>query len=249
MCAKVFVSAIVIKTAICYVGFMLNRKIVLSPKQKETLDLIKSYIEQAGESPTIKELRDGLKLASLRSVTQRLESLERKGFIKRDRFKWRSIVVIEDVTLNAPDGMVQLPVIASAGCDAMQIYAEAKYDEFITVDRSMVDPRKEIVAIKAVGNSMKDAGISNGDYVLVEVTENVDSGDRVVAILGDMAVIKRLKKVPGMVILNPESRTSGYAPIVMRDDSRIFGKVLSVIPASYRGEDDIKIIYDNPNQR
>ena len=228
---------------------MRTPKTILTPKQQETLEFIKSSISRNGKSPTIGELRDGLRLKSLRSVTQRLEALENKGFIKRDRFQHRSIRVLEDINPYAPLGTVRLPVIASAGCDAAEVYAEGRYDEYIAVDKSMVDSRKDIVAIKAVGNSMVDAGIRNGDYVLVEVTDGVDSGDRVVAILGDMAVIKRLKKVPGAILLNPESKNGGYAPIVMREDFKIFGKVLSVIPASYHGEDDIQIIYDKPNQQ
>ncbi|MDP3697858.1 MAG: transcriptional repressor LexA [Candidatus Taylorbacteria bacterium] len=228
---------------------MFNRKIVLTQKQQETLDFLKAFIARAGEPPTIAELRDGLKLSSLRSVTQRLEALENKGFIGRDRFKHRGITILEGINPHAPFGTVQLPVIASAGCDAAKVYAEGRYDEYIAVDKKIVDPRKDIVAIKAVGNSMVDAGIKNGDYVLVEVTEGVGSGDRVIAILGDMAVIKRLKQIPGAIVLESESKNGGYAPIVMREDFKVFGKVLSVIQASYRGEDDIQIIYDNPNHR
>lgn len=228
---------------------MFNKRIILSQKQKETLDFIKSFINKSGDAPTISELGEGLKLNSLRSVTQRLESLVNKGFIKRDRFKHRGISIVDDRNIFAPSGTAQVPVIASAGCDAMAVYAQQEYDEYLSVESALLKPNQEIVAIRAVGNSMTDAGIHNGDYVLVEVTDQVDTGDRVVAVIGDMAVIKRLKRVPGMVILNPESRTGGYAPIVMQDDSRIFGKVLSVISASYREEDDIKIIYDKPFEK
>ena len=138
--------------------------------------------------------------------------------------------------------MTRIPLIASAGCDAMQVYAEHQYDEFIMVENKLLDPRKEVVAIKAIGNSMIDAGITNGDYVLVEVTGDVQNGDRVVAILGgDMAVIKRFKRVSGATILEPESRTGGYSPIILSEDSgKIFGKVRSVIPMSNR--DDIEYV-------
>lgn len=220
----------------------MHRKMV-TPKQKETYDLIRDSIAQKGESPTIDELRRTLGLNSLRSVTQRLEALEAKGLIKRNPFQHRGMSILEPRNPYEPAGTMQIPVIASAGCDAAQIYAEQLYGEYIAVDRDMVSSHQDVVAVKAMGNSMADAGIRNGDYVLVEVTEAAENGDRVVAILGDMAVIKRLQVVPGAVILNPESRAGGYSPIVMREDFKIFGRVLSVIPASYRREDDIRVVY------
>ena len=210
-------------------GEMISRKTILTQKQLDTLDFIKDFIGRVGAAPTINELRNGLKLQSLRSVTQRLEALERKGFIKRDRFKQRNIVVLEDMDPYSPAGTMRIPVIASAGADAMQVYAQQQYDEYVSVDKEMIDSRKEIVAIKAVGNSMVDAGIKNGDYVLVEVGSNVENGDRVAAIVGDMALIKRIQFTPDAVILNPESKNGHYQPIIMKDDSCVFGKVLRTI--------------------
>ncbi len=200
-------------------------KTVLTQKQRETLDFIRSFTDRTGNPPTIKEMRDALKLSSLRSVSQRLEALERKGYITRDPFKHRSVTVLE----NLNSGTTQVPVIASAGADAMQVYAQQQYDEYISVEKDMVDARKEIVAIKAVGNSMTDAGIRNGDYVLVEVDGNVENGDLVVALLGDMAVVKRVQFTSNAVILNSESKNGSYQPIVMSDNSKIFGRVLRTI--------------------
>ena len=218
-------------------------KITLSKKQQETLDFLKGYIRDHKESPTIATLRQAFKLKSLRSVTQRLESLEDKGFIKRDKFKHKGISLI-DINPWFPSGTRKIPVIASAGCDALQVYAQQQYDEFLAVDNDLVDPKKDIVALKAIGNSMVDAKIFNGDYALVEVTNNVNSGDRVVAIIGDMAVIKRLKITPDVILLEPESKGNGYSSIVMKDNSKIFGKVLRTISLS-NTSDEPQIIYDN----
>lgn len=218
------------------------KKTILTSKQQETLAYIKSFISQHGESPTITELSEGLKLKSLRSVTQRIESLEQKGLIKRDKFRRKGISIIE-TSENVPTGMIQVPVIASAGCDAAEVYAEEQYGEFLIVDKQMIGPHRDIAAVKAVGNSMIDAGINNGDYVLVEVTGNVSSGDRVVAILGDMAVIKRLKVTQTSRILEPESKGNGYSPIVMSPNSKIFGKVLSIISMS-EPQNEYDLIYE-----
>ncbi|MEX2405081.1 MAG: transcriptional repressor LexA [Candidatus Paceibacterota bacterium] len=218
------------------------KKITLTSKQQETLEYIKTYIARNSESPTITEMQKDLGLDSLRSVTQRIEALESKGLIKRDRFQHRSIRIL-DTNPHEPKGTIQVPVIATAGCDAAEVYAQEQYDEFLQIDPTLTKGVRDIVALKASGNSMIDAGIHNGDYVLVEVTENVANGDRVVAILEDMAVIKTLRRTADTTVLIPESKGNGYSPIVMsNENSKIFGKVLSVIPMNFN--DDYEIIYD-----
>jgi len=215
----------------------------LTQKQQKTLDIIKKFIARNGFAPLITELRENLKLKSLRSVAQRLESLEAKGFIRRERFKHRGITLLEDINPLSPGGTIRIPVIASAGCDQMEIYAEEKSDEYISVDQKIIGHHKDIVAIKAVGNSMVDAGISNGDYVLVEVRGDASENDRVVAIIGDMAVIKRFHRKANAIILQPESKNGGYSPIIMHEDFQVFGKVISVIPNSYNNSDDAEFEY------
>lgn len=216
----------------------------LTSAQEQTLALIKRYIATYGQSPTLSELQKDLKLASLRSVTQRIEALERKGFIARNRFQHRGIRVLEAThSAYLPLGFIAVPVIASAGCDAMEVFAQDEFGEFIAVDRKLVGRATSIAAIKAVGDSMEDAGIKNGDYVIVEVTDKVENGDRVCAIIGNMAVIKRFDKTGDMVVLSPENKEGGYMPIVVtQEDSKIFGKVLSIIPGT-EWQDDVKIEY------
>jgi repressor LexA len=139
--------------------------------------------------------------------------------------------------------MVQIPVVASAGCDAMEVYAQEQYDEFLIVDRKLAHTQKEVVAIRAVGNSMTDARINNGDYVLVEIDEHIANGERVVAVIGDMAVIKKFQLLSGIVILQPENKEAGYSPIAIKqEDAKILGRVLTVIPTA--PPDDIVVEYE-----
>ncbi|MDB5244463.1 MAG: transcriptional repressor LexA [Parcubacteria group bacterium] len=211
--------------------------------QEETFSFLKQYIAKNEQAPTIVEMSKKFKLRSLRSVMQRLEALERKGFITRNRFQHRSIQILKGDSNGISAGTIQVPVIASAGCDAMEVYAQDEFGEYILVDKNLINVHTNIAAIRAVGDSMQDAGIRNGDYVIVEVTESVENGDRVVAIVGNMAVIKQYKKADGVVFLNPENKDGGYHPIVVaQEDSKIFGKVLSIIPGS-EWVDDIKIEY------
>lgn len=228
---------------------LMSNKIRITQKQQETIDFIKDFIVRKGESPTITQLSEGLKLKSLRSVTQRLEALEARGFIKRDRFKHRGISLLNPLDSSmAPRGTERIPVIASAGCDAMQVYAEERYDEFLMVDKEFLDPHKEIVAIKAVGNSMVDFGLRNGDYALVEVTDDIQNGDRIVAIVGDMAVIKKFKRIKGAIVLEPESKVGGYSPIILREDfGKIFGKVERIIQMTKR-DNNVEYVYEQENE-
>lgn len=215
----------------------------LTRLQEDTLFIIKRHIAKYGQSPTITELKKELGLSSLRSVTQRLEALEKKGFITRNRFQQRSIKVVHASSVYLPPDFVAVPVIASAGCDAMEVYAQDEFGEFIAVDRKLLGRATSIAAIKAIGDSMQDAGIHHGDHVVVEVTDQVKDGDRVVAIIGNMAVIKRLEHAHGKAILHPENATGSYKPIVVsEEDSKVFGKVLSVIPNTEWVE-DIRIEY------
>lgn len=224
----------------------MNRLVALTPAQKETLSVIQAHTDEHGHAPTVTELAAILKLKSLRSVGQRIEALEKKGLITRSRFKHRSIAILDDVKPQISSDLIQVPVIASAGCDALDVYAEQSFGEYIVVDKSLIGGRRDltnIAAVRAVGDSMQDAGIHSGDYVIVEVTGQVENGDRVVAILGNMAVIKRYSRVDEVVYLNPENRYGTYHPIVVREeDSRIFGKVLSIIPGT-EWVDDFKIEY------
>lgn len=223
----------------------MSRNDSLTQAQEETLALIKRHITAHGHAPTFTELQKALQLRSLRSVTQRVEALERKGFIARDRFQRRGIRVLKAITsqyLPSSD-YIAVPVIASAGCDAMEVYAQDEFGEFIAVDRKLIGRATSIAAIKAIGDSMEDAGIKDGDYVIVEVTDRVEDGDRVVAIVGNMAVIKRLSHVDGFAVLSPENAGAAYKPIVVEgEDSKVFGKVLSVIPNN-DWVDEIKIEY------
>ena len=193
------------------------------------------------------EMAKAMHFSSPRSVTQYLESLEEKGLIRRWRYKERGIELVN------PDGTpggdtVNIPVIASAGCDQMSIFAEHLFGDFICVDKTLLVGKKKekIVSIRAIGNSMNEAGVEDGDYVLVEVTENLSDNDVVVAIIDNFAVIKKLTIANNAVILNPVSSDPSYKPIILRKDFKLFGKVIDIIRTPQRGELEIVPIYETP---
>ncbi len=209
---------------------------LLTYKQKRVLDNIRLYIRAKGEPPTLEELSKNLGLRSIRTVVQYLEILENKGYIVRRKNMWRNI---ELRNADGGWGTVSIPVIANVGCDDLSVFAQEQHDEFIEVDKKIVEESGEIVAVRAVGDSMLDAGIHSGDYILVQFTDDVKNGDRVAAIVGDMVTVKRLERLDGVTILYPESKDPKYKPIILKDNFKITGKVLCVIPANAGALSDV----------
>ena len=203
----------------------------LSPKQQRVLETIKKQIVMAKESPTIEELRLALGLLSLRTVVQYLDVLERKGYIVRRKNLKRNIELRDADERGMPSAfLVSIPVVANVGCDDLSVFAQEQYDEYLEVDKQIVDENDGgIVAVRAVGESMVDAGIFSGDYVLIRFTDHAENGDRVAAIVGDMITVKRFERKDDTVILWPESKDPKYKPIVLRGDFKIVGKVLCVV--------------------
>jgi repressor LexA len=154
------------------------------------------------------------------------------GYILRRKNSKRNIEIRDAHDMSSTT--VSIPVIANVGCDDLSLFAQEERDEFLEVDKSIADdPRggdSGIVAVRAVGDSMQDAGINPGDYVLIRFTDEAQNGDRVAAIVGDMVTVKRYERKNGVTILYPESKNPKYKPIVLREDFKIAGKVLCVIP-------------------
>ena len=206
-------------------------KTPLTSKQERVYGAVKAYILADGRSPTLEQLRSTLGFASLRTVTQYLDALEQKGYIVRRKNAKRNIELRDADANGMPTQTITIPVIANVGCDDLSVFASEQRDEFLEVDKQLVDNDDSIVAVRAIGDSMNDAGINTGDYVLIRFTEHAENGDRVAAIVNDMVTVKRLERREGMTILWPESKDPKFKPIILRENFKIAGKVLCVIPA------------------
>lgn len=199
----------------------------LTLKQQRVYDFLSAQIARCGESPTVVEIARFLGVSSLRTVTQYLEALERKELIFRLGRQSRGIRLVGQ----SPVMTVTIPVLSNAGCDNMSVFAEQVVGEYVTVDRVFLHgcSADQIFAFRAVGDSMVGAGIETGDLVLVERGAPLRQKDAVVAVVDGMAVIKQIHFSPNAVILHPVTKNPGYAPIVMRKDFPVFGKVINVI--------------------
>lgn len=208
----------------------------LTCKQQKVYTFICDYLEKNSISPTISELADFLKVSSLRTVTQYLDALQKKQLISRRRHQSRGISLFEQSSVSE---IVTLPVISSAGCDNLNVFAEQAFDEFISIDKAFLHGRnpEAVFIFKAVGSSMTDAGIQTGDLVLTEKTSEVQEKDKVVAVVDGMAVIKQILFSPSATILRPMSHDPQYRPIIMKKDFQVFGKVIDVIKSFGGGEE------------
>lgn len=208
----------------------------LSKRQKAVLESIENYIAEKGYGPTVRDICKDLGLSSPSTVHVHLNSLEKKGFIKRDPLKSRSIVLAHSDEAEEPSTqkqaqiiapsfskLVDLPVVGNVAAGS-PILAEQNITDTITLPTDIVgDSASFLLSVR--GDSMVEIGINDGDYVVVKEQPVANNGDIVVAILDDGATVKRFFKEQDHIRLQPEN--SFMDPIITRDCS-IAGKVVAV---------------------
>lgn len=208
-------------------------KSVLTKRQQQIFDFILLNIDKFGYPPSIPEIQDFFSFKSPNAVNDHLEALERKGYISRRPHKSRGIKVLNYSSLKtnnaAEDSVTEMPIIGrvSAGTP---ILAEENIEGTIFVDRSLVKDSKEMFILRARGTSMINAGILDGDFVLVRQQPTAEQGEMVVALIGDEATIKRFYRDKNKIKLKPENDI--MKPIIIDPEEsnvRIIGKVEGVI--------------------
>ena len=211
----------------------------LTPKQQKAYDCVSDFQKREEKPPTLSELKECLEVEYLNSVTQFLNALEEKGYIRRHKHKKRGIELLDRGGISTET--TNVPVVASVGCDDLSTFANETYDEYIEVDKELMEQGNKLVAVRAVGDSMNDAGVSDGDYVLVEITEDVSNGDRVAAVINRSVTIKRFERKDNVVVLHPDSTDPSYKPIVVNKDFKVAGKVVCTLP---RSEEMMQVVPD-----
>ncbi|WP_416197972.1 MAG: transcriptional repressor LexA [Sporanaerobacter sp.] len=197
----------------------------LSQKQIEILEFIKREIQLKGYPPAVREICSGVNLKSTSTVHSHLEKLEKKGYIRKDPTKPRAIEVLDrdEDYLFAPKKTVDIPIIGKVTAGQPILAVENIEDTFpIPLD---IAERGPLFMLKVQGESMIEAGIFNGDYVLVRQKNDAENGDIVVALLEDEATVKRFYKEDNYIRLQPENNT--MSPILTRD-VKILGKVIGL---------------------
>lgn len=195
----------------------------ISKKQEEILEYIKSELLVKGYPPAVREICEAVNLKSTSSVHSHLETLEKNGYIRRDPTKPRAIEIMDDTFNLARREVVNVPVIGRVAAGE-PLLAEENIENYFPVPMEFM-PNEKTFLLSVRGESMINAGILDGDYVLVKQQPIAENGDMVVALVGDGATVKRFFKEEGVYRLQPEN--DFMDPIIV-ESVEILGKVIGV---------------------
>jgi repressor LexA len=208
----------------------------LTERQRTILDVIRSSVTTRGYPPSIREIGDAVGLTSTSSVAHQLRTLERKGYLRRDPNRPRAVDV-----RGADDAVTPIVATDVAGSDALPeptfvpvlgriaaggpILAEEAVEDVFPLPRELVGSGS-LFLLKVVGDSMVDAAICDGDWVVVRQQNVADNGDIVAAMIDGEATVKTFKRTRGLVWLMPHN--PAFDPIP-GNDAAVLGKVVTVI--------------------
>ena len=195
----------------------------ISAKQKEILEYIKGEILSKGYPPAVREICEAVDLKSTSSVHSHLETLEKNGYIRRDPTKPRAIEILDDDFNLTRREVVNVPIVGHVAAGE-PILATENIENYFPIPVEYM-PNEETFMLKVKGESMINAGIFNGDNVLVKKQPHAENGDIVVALVDDSATVKTFYKEDGYYRLQPENDTMD--PIIVKECS-ILGKVFGV---------------------
>ena len=195
----------------------------ISDKQREILEYIKEEILSKGYPPAVREICEAVHLKSTSSVHSHLETLEKNGYIRRDPTKPRAIEILDDDFNLTRREVVNVPMIGHVAAGE-PILATEHIENYFPIPAEYI-PNKETFMLKVKGESMINAGILDGDSILVKQQPDAENGDIVVALVGDSATVKTFYKEDGHFRLQPENDTMD--PIIV-PDCQILGKVIGI---------------------
>ena len=191
----------------------------ISKKQLEILEYIKSQILERGFPPAVREICEAVNLKSTSSVHSHLETLEKNGYIRRDPTKPRAIEILDDSFNLTRREMVNVPIVGQVAAGE-PILAQENIENYFPIPTEFM-PNNQTFLLKVKGESMINAGILDGDMVLVEQASTASNGDMVVALIEDGATVKTFYKEEGIFRLQPEN--DSMEPIIVSEVS-ILGK-------------------------
>lgn len=193
-------------------------------KQQEILDFIKSEILNKGYPPSVREICEAVDLKSTSSVFSHLNTLEKNGYIRRDPTKPRAIEILDDNFNLTRREVTNIPVIGSVAA-GQPLLAVQNIEAYFPIPAEYV-PNKESFMLRVKGESMINAGILDGDTIMVSRCNTAENGDMVVALVDDSATVKTFYKEKDHIRLQPEN--DNMDPIIV-PDCQILGRVFGVL--------------------
>jgi repressor LexA len=191
-------------------------------KQMEIYEYIKKQVKEKGYPPSVREICVAVGLRSTSTVHGHLERLEKKGFIRRDPTKPRAIEILEESSVKKE--MVSIPIVGNITAGAPMLAVENIENTFC-LPIEFIKNNKQLFMLKVNGESMVEAGILNGDLVIMEKSNIAENGDIVVALIENEATIKRFFKEKDCIKLQPENKS--MEPIIVKNCT-ILGKIVGL---------------------
>lgn len=195
----------------------------ITKKQSEILEYIKSQILNKGYPPSVRDICEAVDLKSTSSVHSHLETLEKNGYIRRDPTKPRAIEIIDDNFNLVRREVVNVPIVGRVAA-GQPILAVENVDSYFPIPAEFM-PNEQCFMLQVKGESMINAGIFDGDTILVEQCQTARNGDMVVALVEDSATVKTFYREADHIRLQPEN--DSMDPIIV-PDCQILGKVFGV---------------------
>ena len=195
----------------------------ISKKQSEILEYIKSQIINKGYPPSVRDICEAVDLKSTSSVHSHLETLEKNGYIRRDPTKPRAIEIIDDNFNLSRREVVNVPIVGKVAA-GQPILAVENIESYFPVPMEFM-PNEQCFMLKVQGDSMINAGIFDGDTIIVEQCQTARNGDMVVALIEASATVKTVYRAAAHIRLQPEN--DAMEPIIV-PDCQILGKVFGV---------------------
>lgn len=200
----------------------------LTPREQDALKLIRASFLRIGRGPSVRELTSEMNFGSTRTAVLLLNRLIEKGVLeRRENGALRIKKDLPEHSSNART--VEVPLVGTVACGA-PIFAEENIEAYIPVSVSLARPGSRYFLLRANGNSMDEAGIDDGDLVLVRQQPTAGNGDRVVALIDDEATVKELEITNDAVILKPRSTDKSHQPIVLERNFEMQGVVVATLP-------------------
>ena len=196
----------------------------ITKKQTEILEYIKSQILNKGYPPSVRDICTAVNLKSTSSVHAHLETLEKNGYIRRDPTKPRAIEIIDDNFNLTRREVVNVPLIGQVAA-GQPLLAVENITGYFPIPAEFI-PKEEVFLLNVKGESMVNAGIYDGDQIIVKQQSTASNGEIVVALVDDSATVKRFYKENGHIRLQPEN--DFMEPIIV-DSCEIIGKVIGLI--------------------
>lgn len=204
----------------------------LDPKEFKALFFIRNGIVYRGKSPSLRAIGEYLGFKSPRSAYVLVDRLIKKGYLEKTSLG--NIRVIRDIDdRNNTEQVIELPLVGTAPC-GLPMLAEENIEAMIPVSQKLARPGAQYFLLRALGDSMDQAGINDGDLMLVRQQPVAENGDRVVAFIDDSATIKEFRRENDKVMLVPRSSNSDHKSIILDGDFMVQGVVINTLPDPFK---------------